>query len=135
MNPWNGASPESIARELDDIAMLVAANILAKQSAARDSTCPPPSRELMGRVHALGLDACAVLDEMNVVLYGQLGFRSSSQEEYYDDNNSYIDMVRGSIWLHVPTLKWCVCQHGNNSGYIPFFFAVAIRVSVLIHFW
>lgn len=107
MNPWNSISAESVVRELDDIAILVATRILAKQRAALDSTCPlvptRPSSELMGQVRGLGLDACAVLDEMNAVLYGQLGFRPSSQEEYYDDLNSYIHMVLrggGRVCLH-----------------------------------
>eukprot|EP00731_Ephydatia_muelleri_P022921 Em0015g504a len=67
MNPWNSISAESVVRELDDIAILVATRILAKQRAALDSTCPlvptRPSSELM------------------------------DQEEYYDDLNSYIHMV------------------------------------------
>ena len=97
MNPWSGVSSESILGELDDIAVQVARKILAKQMSG-GSICPPPtlsSSELMSRVQCLGLGTCAVLDELNAVLYGPLGFRPSSQEEYYDDSNSYIDQVTG----------------------------------------
>ena len=78
--------------KLDGMASLVATRIIAKHSLG--AACPSPSfGELMGVVRGLGLDARMVLDDLNAVLYDQLGFRPCSDEEYSDHNNSYIDKV------------------------------------------
>lgn len=96
MNPWDCPSSESIMRELDGIATLVAEKIIAKRATSLETASPAPSSpsvELMDQVCGLGLDPCTVLDELNGVLYGQLGFGPPSHEEYYNEQNSYIDKV------------------------------------------
>ena len=106
------------------MAAMVAKGILARR-AVEGSPChtsSQPFSELMGEVQRLGLDACAVLDELNAVLYGTLGFRQSSHEEYYEDSNSYIDQVQtsGVCFKSLTTHSWRGGGGGNFYFLVPF---------------
>ena len=108
MNPCRAIQHEDISAQLDNIAGVVAAELVQGQpgKVGKDddqSSAPKCSRLDVRQARAVEAPVEQVLDAINTVLYDRLGFKPASVDHYYDLENSYIDKVRMTMcffqWL------------------------------------
>ena len=98
MNPCRAIQHEDIGAQLDNIAGMVAAELVQGQpgEVGKDddhSSAPKCSRLDVGQARGVEAPVEQVLDAINTVLYDRLGFKPASVDHYYDLENSYIDKV------------------------------------------
>ena len=100
MKPCQAVHQEVIGAQLDNIAAMVATELIQRQQGevgmdGQGSTrkCSILDDDIMSRVHGMGVSAECVLDAMNTVMYDQLGFKAAASDHYYDLDNSFIDRV------------------------------------------
>ena len=130
MNPCRAIQHEDIGAQLDNIAGMVATELVQGQpgKVGKDddqSSAPKCSRLDVRQARAVEAPVEQVLDAINTVLYDRLGFKPASIDHYYDLENSYVDKVRPCVSfngceLHTKpsSLRMCTRNTSICFGYI-----------------
>ena len=114
MQPFEEISQKEIHQELDRISETVAMEILSQHSYVGESPSSSGVSEVKEIVKRLNLSTTSVLDTLNSVFFGKLGFKKSPLNDYYNFENNFIDKVHMHLSLYVLAIKSSHC--GCNNG-------------------
>ena len=109
IDPYGSTSASSITQQLDEIAAVVAREILERRPDGAESCClrDLTTSAAMERVRTLNLSRDVILETINAVLYTKLGFTPAGRREYYRIDSSLINKVNTSKGKTLNCLLHC----------------------------